>query len=338
MAGGLAYTTDDLDALTQAQIFGKVLTDVGREHPEVVSLTADLAKSTKVGEFFSAFPERSFNFGIMEQTMIGAAAGMALTGLKPYASTFGCFASMRACEQVRTDLCYPNLDVKIIGTHAGLSMGNGGTTHHATEDIGIFRTFANMTIMVPADGLETAKIIAASYDHHGPMYMRVGRGFEPPAYDSLDYDFEIGKAIEMRPGKDVTVIACGVCVLQAMEAAEDHAEKGGPDVRVINMHTVKPIDKEAIIKAAEETGYIITAEEHNVYGGLGSAVAEVLFDAGFGGKEIKVKRLGVPDVFSVIGYPEDLYAHYKFDQQGIYNAICEMLGIEAADDDWDDDE
>jgi transketolase len=327
MAGGLAYTTDDLNDLTQAQIFGRVLMDLGAQHPEIVALSADLAKSTKVGDFFAKFPERSFNFGIAEQNMIGAAAGLALAGFKPYAATFGCFASMRACEQVRTDLCYPKLNVKIIGTHAGLSMGNGGTTHHATEDIGIFRTFANMTVMVPADGLETAKVISASIDHDGPMYIRVGRGFEPPAYESLDYDFKIGKAIEMRPGGDATVIACGVCVLQAMEAAEDFAEDDGPDIRVINMHTVKPIDKEAVIKAAEETGVIVTAEEHNIIGGLGSAVAEILAEAGLAGS-VKFKRVGIPDVFSVIGYPEDLYAHYKIDQAGIYDSLCDLMGLE----------
>ncbi len=327
MAGGLSYTIDDLNDLTQAAIYGKVLTDLGAKYPEIVCLSADLAKSTKVGDFFNKFPERSFNFGIAEQNMTGAAAGMALTGLKPYVSTFGAFACMRACEQVRTDICYPNLNVKITGTHGGLSMGNGGTTHHATEDIAIMRSFANMTVCVPADGIETAKAIIASVEEHeGPFYMRVGRGFEPPVYETLDYDFKLGKAITMREGKDATIIACGVCVMAAIEAAEEFEAEDGLSVGVINMHTIKPLDKEAIIKAASETKCIVTAEEHNIFGGLGGAVAEVLAEEGMG---IKFKRIGIPDVFSVIGYPEDLYAHYKIDMAGIYDHLRELLGLEV---------
>ncbi len=324
MAGGLSYTIDDLNDLTQAQIYGKVLNELGRKRPEIVCLTADLAKSTKVGDFFAEFPERSFNFGIAEQNMMTAAAGMALTGLKPYVSTFGAFAAMRACEQVRTDLCYPKLNVKIVGTHAGLSMGNGGTTHHATEDLGILRNFANMTIVVPADGFETAKAIEASADYDGPMYIRVGRGFEPFVYETIDYDYKIGKAVRMREGKDLTIIACGVCVLAAIEAAEELEAEDGVSAGVINMHTIKPLDKEAILEAAG-TKCIVTAEEHNILGGLGGAVAEVIAEAGLG---IKFKRLGVPDVFSVIGYPEDLYAHYKIDMAGIYDGVRELLGME----------
>ncbi len=340
MAGGLSYTIEDLNDLTQGQVFGKTLCDIGREDPTIVCLTADLAKSTKIGTFFNEFPERSFNMGIAEQNMISAAAGMALAGLKPYIATFACFASMRACEQVRTDLCYPNLNVTVIGTHSGLSMGNGGTTHHATEDLAIMRSFANMTVTVPADGIETARIIEASAKHKGPLYMRIGRGFEPPAYDSTDYDFELGKAITMREGASATIIACGMCVREAMEAAEDFAEEtedgksGRPDIRVVNMHTIKPIDKDAIIKSAQETGTIITVEEHNIIGGLGGAVAEVLMDAGV---HCKFKRLGIPDCFSVIGYPEDLYYHYKIDREGIYGTVCELLGIESFADDDDDE-
>jgi transketolase len=212
-------------------------------------------------------------------------------------------------------------------------MGNGGTTHHATEDIGIMRTFANMMVTAPADGIETAKVIAASIDHHGPMYMRIGRGFEQPVYETLDYKFELGKAITIREGKDATIIACGVCVRGARDAAEDFADEGGPDIRVINMHTIKPLDKEAILKAAEETGVIITAEEHNILGGLGSAVAEIIAEAGI---PCKFKRIGIPDVFSVIGYPEDLYGHYKIDAEGIYGTVCEVLGIESKRSDDDD--
>ncbi len=334
---GLSYTIDDVSSLTQAEIYGKFLVELGKKDPDVVCLTADLGKSTKVGVFFKEFPERSFNVGIAEQNMIGVAAGLALTGKKPYLSTFACFASMRACEQVRTDLCYPKLNVKIIGTHSGLAMGNGGTTHHATEDLAIMRSFANMTVIVPADGIETAKIIEQSLDHQGPLYMRIGRGFEPPAYDNADYTYEFGKAITMREGSDLTIIACGMCVKQSLEAADRLKAEQGINARVVNMHTIKPLDVEAIIKAAEETGKIYTAEEHNIIGGLGGAVAEVIAESGVRLK--KFKRIGIPDCFSIIGYPEDLYAHYRINSDGIYEQICENLALEVEDDDdFDDDD
>lgn len=324
MAGGMSYNIDDLQDLTQAEVYGRVLVEMGKTHKEIVVLTADLAKSTKSGVFFKEYPDRSFNFGIAEQNMMTAAAGLALTGKRPYVSTFACFASMRACEQVRTDICYPRLNVKIMGTHSGLSMGNGGTTHHATEDLAIMRSFAGMTVVVPADGIETAKLVEATIGHDGPLYMRVGRGFEPPAYTSPDYDFEIGKAITMREGKDVTVVCCGVTVLAALEAAQELKDENNIEVRVVNMHTIKPLDQAAIVAAAKETGGIVTAEEHNIIGGLGSAVAETLLDAGLCPK---FKRLGIPDVFSVIGYPEDLYRHYGIDIDGVKNGIKTVLGL-----------
>ena len=330
MAGGMSYNIDDLQDLTAAEAYGKVLVDLGKEYPEIVVLTADLAKSTKLGVFFNAYPERSFNMGIAEQNMVTTAAGLALAGKKPYLSTFACFASMRACEQVRTDICYPRLNVKIMGTHSGLSMGNGGTTHHATEDLAIMRSFANMTVVVPADGIEAAKLAQASVEHNGPLYFRVGRGFEPPVYDTMDYDFQIGKARTMAEGSDITVIACGVCVLQAVEAAEELADENGVSVRVINMHTIKPLDTEAILQAAEETGKILTVEEHNIIGGLGGAVAETLAEAGV---PCKLKRLGVPDVFSVIGYPEELHRYYGIEIDGIKKGVKQMLDIPVDDED-----
>lgn len=321
---GFSYTVYDVSDMSQAEAYGKVLVDAGRAHPEIVLLTADLAKSTKTGDFFKAFPERSFNFGIAEQNMMSAAAGFAIAGKLPFVSTFAVFASQRACEQVRTDIAYPNLNVKIVATHAGLSMGSGGTTHHCTEDVGIMRTFANMTVVVPADAIETCKLVQTAIEEHkGPLYARVGRGFEPAAYKDGDYDFKIGKAVTMREGKDATVICCGVCVYQALEAAAELAENDGIDLNVVNMHTIKPIDREAVIKAAGDTGVIITAEEHNIIGGLGSAVAEVLAEEGIG---VKFRRLGIPDVFSVIGYPEDLYARYGIDYEGICNGVKEALG------------
>ncbi|MEW5945647.1 MAG: transketolase C-terminal domain-containing protein [bacterium] len=323
MTGGFSYTVYDVSELSQAEVYGRVLADLGKEHEEIVLLTADLAKSTKTGVFFKAFPGRSFNFGIAEQNMVSASAGLATNGKLPFVSTMACFASMRTCEQVRTDIAYPNLNVKIVATHAGLSMGNGGTTHHATEDIAIMRSMANMTVIVPADSIETGKVVQAAVEkHRGPLYVRVGRGFEPMAYEDAGYEYEIGKAVRMREGKDAAIIACGVCVLQSLEAAEQLAETDGLDVGVINMHTIKPIDREAIIAAARETGCIVTAEEHNVIGGLGGAVAEVLAEEGIG---IRFMRRGIPDVFSVIGYPEDLYARYGIDAEGIAGAVRETL-------------
>lgn len=320
---GFSYTVYDVSDMSQAEVYGHVLVDMGKKHPEIVLLTADLAKSTKTGVFFKEFPERSFNFGIAEQNMMSAAAGMAIAGKIPFVSTFAVFASMRTCEQVRSDFAYPKLNVKVIATHAGLSMGSGGTTHHCTEDIGIMRTMANMTIVVPADSIETAKLIQAAAElHKGPLYARVGRGFEPPAYQNSDYEFKIGKAVRMREGKDASIICCGVCVHNALEAAEELAGEG-IEASVINMHTIKPLDRETILDAAKNTGCVVTVEEHNIIGGLGSAVAEVIAEEGL---SVKFKRVGLPDIYSVIGYPEDLYARYGFDYEGIQNSVKETLG------------
>lgn len=322
MGEGLTFTLyETYGELTQAEAYGQELVALAAEHPEIVVLTADVAKSTKTKIFLEAYPERTFNFGIAEQNMMSAAAGLALAGFLPFVSTFAPFASMRACEQVRTDIAYPNLKVRIVATHAGLSMGAGGTTHHATEDIAIMRALANMTVIVPADALETVNAVRASLDWPGPVYIRIGRGFEPMAYDTGDYGFQIGQAVTMHEGNDATVIACGVCVLAAKEAAEMLADEGY-GVRVLNMHTVKPIDRAAILQAAAETPFIVTAEEHNIIGGLGGAVAEVLAEAGAG---VKLTRLGLPDEYSELGYPEELLAHYSLDMMGIYTRLQELL-------------
>jgi len=323
MAEGISYTVYELyKDLTQTEVYGRTLVELAKEDERIVALTADLARSTKIGVFFDELPERAFNFGVAEQNMMAAAAGFAISGKLPYVSTFAVFASMRTAEFVRTDIAYPNLPVRIIATHAGVSFGQAGTTHHCTEDLGILRTMANMTVVVPADAIETAQFVKASVDWPGPLYCRIGRGLEPLAYLEEDYGFEIGKSVLMRDGKDLTVIACGVAVLPACEAADELAEEG-ISVRIINMHTIKPLDREAVVKAAEETGGIITAEEHNVIGGLGSAVAEVLAEEGLA---TKFKRLGIPDVYSVIGYPEELYHRYGIDYEGILKAVREMLG------------
>jgi transketolase len=286
-----------------------------------VFLTADLVKSTKMKEFVQAYPERFFNLGIMEQNLMTVAAGMSLAGKHPFVATFGAFASMRACEQVRTDICYQGTNVKIMATHSGLSFGQAGTTHHCLEDIAIMRTFPGMTVLVPADSFETAQMVRALVDYPGPAYIRMGRGFEFPAYENDRFEFKIGKANTLREGTDITVIACGIGVEGAKEASEFLELENNISVRVVDMHTIKPLDRAAIIKAARETKAIITVEEHSIIGGLGSAVAEVLAEEGIA---IPFKRLGIQDEWAMIGYPEDLYEHYGIGANGIRETCIEV--------------
>jgi len=335
MSGGLTWTVYDADKLSQREIYGLALRELGERHPEIVGLSADLAKSTKIGTFGEAFPDRFFNAGIAEQNLFGMAAGLAKAGLIPFVSTFSAFASMRAGEFVRTDICYQNLNCKIIATHGGTSFGPAGTTHHATEDLSIVRGFANLTVIVPADAIETANAVRASLDIDGPVYIRIGRGFEPRIYESDDYGFQIGKAVEMRPGTDITVIACGAAVLHAVQASKLLQEDDGLSVRVLNLHTIKPIDKEAITKAVEETRRIVTFEDHNVMGGMGSAVADVIAESG---KGCAFQKVGIPDEYTVIGYPEDVMHHYKIDTDGIIEKVREVMGKDfEEDEDWEDE-
>lgn len=332
---GLTYTMLDTTHLSTAEVYGKVLCDLGEKHPEIVGLSADLAKSTKIGMFKDKFPDRFFNVGIAEQNMFGIAAGMAKAGLVPFVSTFAVFASMRALDQVHTDICYQKLNVKIIATHAGLSFGQAGSTHHCTEDIAIMRSMANLKVIVPADGIETANAVQAAYETPGPIYIRINRGFDQKLYENADYGFEIGKAVQLTDGTDLTIIACGSCVYQAVEAAKILSSSDGIKVRVLNMHTIKPIDKEAILKAVQETRRIITVEDHNVIGGLGSVVGEVMAESG---KACAFKRLGIPDVYSIIGLHEDLMAYYKIDTNGIIENVREVMGRDFEEDDnWDDE-
>jgi transketolase len=335
MAEGMSWSVTDGDKLTQAEIYGEVLSQLGDRYPDIVAITADLATSTKIGRFGKKYPERFINVGIAENSMFGLAAGLALAGLRPVVSTFAVFTALRSAEQVRTDICYQNLDVKIISTHAGISFGQAGSTHHCTEDLAVMRSFPNMTVIAPADGIETGNAVAAAMELSGPVYIRIGRGFEPPVYKEQNYGFTIGKAITMRDGKDITLIACGVGVLQAMRAAEV-LDKQGLSVRVINMHTIKPIDRDVIVKAVQETRRIVTIEDHSVMGGLGTAVGEVIVESG---KACGFKKLGVPDCFSIVGYPEDLYHHYKFDADGIVETVGELMRREIEEDeDWEDED
>jgi len=304
------------------EVFGKVFTDIAETDERIVVVSADMVAATRLKDFALKHPERVFEVGIAEQSLLGVAAGLATFGLMPFTTTMATFASMRACEQLRTDIAYPKLNVKVIGSHSGLSMGAGGTTHHATEDIAIVRAMANMTLLVPADGNETAKIIKAATEHEGPCYIRLPRGGEASVYENVGQcPFEIGKGITLRDGNDITIIAVGPPGVQEAVAAADSLAKEHINVRVIDMASVKPIDRELIIKAAKETGKIITIEDHNIIGGLGGAVAEVVTEE----YPIPVRRIGIPDVFTAIGPPEPLWERYGMTAGPIKETVREFL-------------
>ncbi len=332
---GTNWNAYDGATMTAREIYGRTLAYLAETDERIVGLTADLEKTTAIKFFADKYPERFYNVGIAEQNMFGIAAGLAKAGLIPFVSTMAIFTTMRAGEQVRTDIAYQNLPVKIIATHAGISFGHAGTTHHCTEDLAIMRAIPNMTVICPADGIETSKVVQACIDIPGPVYVRIGRGFEPPCYESDDYEYEVGKAITMREGTDFTIICCGIAVLQALNAAKTLAENDGLSVRVINMHTIKPIDRDAIIQAVMDTRRILTIEEHNIYGGLGDTVGSVIAESG---KGCVFRKHGMMDVFSEIGYAEDLYAYYGFDANGIVDKVREMMGLEfEADESWEDE-
>ena len=334
MAKGITWTVDDADHMTQAEIYGEVLTQLGRQNDKIIALTADLAGSTKIGRFEKDFPDRFFNVGIAEMNMFGIASGLASVGYIPVVSTFAAFAALRSAEFIRTDICYQNRNVKIIATHSGTSFGQAGTTHHCTEDFSIMRAMAGMKVIAPADAYETAKAVAAAIEDEGPVYIRIGRSFEPPLHKSLDFDWEIGKAIKLHEGTDITVIATGRTVVGALEAAEI-AKQQGLSVRVLDLHTIKPIDAEAIISALMDTRRIITVEDHNVEAGMGSAVADVVAASG---KGCVLKKLGLQDEFSIVGYPDDLLNYYKMDADGILEAIEEVMKMDfEEDEDWEDE-
>lgn len=332
---GTNWNAYDAATMTAREIYGRTLAGLGKTNPKIVGVTADLAKTTAIVHFADAFPDRFFNVGIAEQNMFGIAAGLAKAGLIPFASTMAIFTCLRGGEQVRTDIAYQNLPVKIIATHAGISFGHAGTTHHCTEDLAVMRSIANMTVICPADGIETSKAVQACANTPGPVYIRIGRGFEPPCYEDDNYTYEIGKAITMRDGTDLTIICCGIAVLQSLQAAKTLAEEDNVSVRVINMHTIKPLDRDAVMKAVLETRRILTVEEHNVLGGLGDAVASVIAESG---KGCVFRKHGIQDTFATIGYAEDLYAHYGLDANGIVDQVRGILGMEFEEDEnWDDE-
>ncbi|MFA5449638.1 MAG: transketolase C-terminal domain-containing protein [Clostridia bacterium] len=332
---GTSWNMYDANTMSAKEIYGRVLKKLAEDNDKIVGVTADLEKSTNIGIFGKAFPDRMINVGIAEQNLFGVAAGLAKVGLIPFASTFAVFAALRAAEQVRTDICYQNLPVKIIATHGGVSFGQAGSTHHCTEDVAIMRSFPNMTVIIPADGAETGRAVEAALNIPGPVYIRVGRGFEPPYHKDNDFNFEVGKGEIIREGTDITIITCGIGVVQSAFASDELKRQDGLSVRVINMHTIKPIDKDIIISAVKETRRIVTIEEHNVIGGLGDAVAAVIAESG---KGCSFKKIGLQDEFATVGYPEDLYSHYKLDTSGIVDSVREVMGMEfEADEDWNDE-
>lgn len=300
--------------------YGRTLAELGKEHEDFLVLDADLAGSTKTAVFRKAFPERHINCGIAEQNMVGVAAGIAATGRVAFASSFAMFAAGRAYEQIRNSVGYPQLNVKIAATHGGISVGEDGATHQCNEDFALMRTIPGMVVMVPSDDVEAEAMVRAAYAHKGPVYMRFSRLATPVFNNPETYKFEIGKAITMREGKDVAIIAAGLPVASAMEAAEKLAAEG-IEARVIDMHTIKPLDEEAVLRAAKEFGKIVTVEEHSVIGGLGSAVAEVIAEQ----CPAKLKRVGIYDRYTESGPAEALIHHYGLDGEGVYNAVKAFL-------------
>ena len=299
--------------------YGNALAELGTEHDNVVVLDADLAAATKTGIFKKAHPDRFIDCGIAESNMIGVAAGLATTGKVPFASSFAMFAAGRAFEQVRNSVGYPHLNVKIGATHAGISVGEDGATHQCNEDIALMRTIPGMTIICPADDVEAKACVKAAYEYNGPVYLRFGRLAVPVINDRPDYKFELGKGVVLREGKDVTIVATGLCVSSALEAAEKLAADG-IDAKIINIHTIKPLDEELIVAAAKETGKVVTVEEHSVIGGLGSAVCDALAEK----CPVPVKKIGVQDVFGESGPAVALLAKYKLDGEGVYEQVKEF--------------
>ncbi|MCG8500006.1 MAG: transketolase family protein [Firmicutes bacterium] len=301
------------------EAYGKALAELGKQYDMVV-LDADLSKSTKTESFKKQFPERFINTGIAEANMMSTAAGLASCGKVVFASSFAMFAAGRAFEQVRNSIGYPGLNVKIGATHAGISVGEDGASHQCLEDIGLMRTIPNMAIISPADAVEAKAVVEAAIKHYGPVYLRFGRLAVPILFDEATYQFEWGKGVQLEEGKDVTVIANGLMVPEALKA-KTMLEEEGISARVVNIHTIKPIDADIIIKAAKETGAIVTAEEHNIIGGLGSAVAEVLVE----NAPVPMKRVGVEDKFGKSGKPSELLEWYGLTARNIAAKVKEVL-------------
>ncbi|WP_055069360.1 transketolase family protein [Clostridium massiliamazoniense] len=304
------------------EAYGKALAKLGKVNDKVVVLDADLSKSTKTADFKSEFPERFINMGIAEGNMMTVAAGLSTCGKVPFASTFAMFAAGRAFEQIRNSICYPRLNVKICATHAGLTVGEDGASHQSIEDLALMRAIPNMTVICPSDAVETEAVINAIAEYNGPCYVRLGRAGVNVINDRPDYKFELGKGVQLTEGNDVTIVATGIMVDEAL-SAEKMLKAEGISARVINIHTLKPIDSEILVKAAKETGAIVTVEEHNIIGGLGSAVSEVVSEE----KPVPVIRVGVKDTFGESGKPEELLKAYGLKDINIVEAVKKAISL-----------
>jgi len=310
-----------VEKLSLREYYGKALVEIGEENNDIVVLDADLSSSTKTSLFGKKFPDRFFNMGISEQDLMGTAAGLAAGGKIPFVSTFSIFASGRAWEQIRQSICYPRQNVKIVTTHGGITVGPDGPTHQALEDISLMRSIPSMKVVVPSDAYETVAAIKAALDFNGPFFIRLSREKFPVIFDETK-TFELGNADVLKKGSDLTIIACGLMVHTALEAAGE-LEKEGLSVGVINMSSIKPLDRSAVITAARETGAIVTAEEHSIIGGLGSAVTELTSE----NIPVPVVRVGVRDIFCSSGTAEELLACYNLDQNAVITASHRALEL-----------
>ncbi|EQB89388.1 transketolase [Clostridium sp. BL8] len=305
-----------MSKIATREAYGKALARIGQENENIVVLDADLSKSTKTADFKKVCPDRFINMGIAEGNMMTVAAGLAACGKIPFASTFAMFAAGRAFEQIRNSICYPKLNVKVCATHAGITVGEDGASHQSVEDIALMRSIPNMVVISPSDAVEAEAAIEAIVKYNGPCYVRLGRSGVPVINDNEGYKFEIGKGVTLREGKDVAIVATGIMVDAALEASNLLAEEG-IKAKVINIHTIKPIDEELIIKAARETGLIVTAEEHSVIGGLGSAVAETVTSL----HPVPVLKVGIKDTFGESGKPAELLKAYGLTAEDIVKAV-----------------
>jgi len=308
-----------MESMATRDAYGKALVELGRTNKNIVVLDADLSKSTKTDSFAKEFPERFFNMGIAEQNLMGAAAGFAASGKIPFASTFAVFATGRAYDQIRNSIGYPHLNVKIAASHAGLTVGEDGGSHQMLEDIALMRAIPGMTVIVPADGMETREAIFTAAEYKGPVYIRLGRPKVPAIFDE-NYKFAIGKAVVLKEGTDVALMATGIMVGEAMKAAEELATQG-INAAVVNISTIKPIDIETISKVAQMTNAVVTCEEHNIFGGLGSAVAEVLVE----NYPVPMERVGVKDTFGESGKPNELLEKYGLTAKDIIQAAHKVI-------------
>ena len=308
------------DKIATRESYGNALAELGAKNPDVVVLDADLAGATKTGVFKKAFPDRFFDCGIAESNMVSIAAGLATCGKIPFVSSFAMFAAGRAFEQVRNSVGYPHLNVKIGATHAGITVGEDGASHQCNEDIALMRTIPGMVVMCPSDDIEAKAAVMAAAEYEGPVYMRFGRAACPVINDKPDYKFEIGKGNVVREGSDLTIVATGICVGNALEAA-DMLAADGISAEVINICTIKPLDKDLVLASAKKTGKVVTAEEHSVIGGLGSAVCDVLSEE----YPVPVKKIGMQDTFGESGPAAALVEKYQLDGKGIYQQIKEFL-------------